>query len=589
MMRSMENGLIFLLLVLLGVPVFGNVRRETEEQYRQAYLNKALFLKIPIHGARQVIHVREEGMIMDRSNIAERLRFKVGEQVRITEVKFSGASVDFEVASIDLNQRSRITYQFLTPLSYTFPQKELFDDALDSTFTEGISYEDIDAAKEDFIKNQFDHLIDQFALTTETSPEFVIQAISEMNPRYQQAQREIEAARDRASKVEQTIEEERQLRQKLQAELEQIRGRANQAGSRIDALTAELSSLQAEKSTIEKEASRLQQSNRQYERQIAQLEEQIAGVAQKLDIEVSNRDQLGASVADLNRSIDSLKSDRNSLSENLNRVSRQLEGLQNQNRSLSEELESAQRRNSQLSGDLDSLTSNRDSLEAQFLELRREKESLERARALEAALSQQTREEQGESGVLRVSDIYLNEQRIARLEVKSPSRAGESGSVLLEVLSPDTIQFTPEERELYEALGEEWQVEAGWRSWSGMLEPVLLEGESKQAVPRRESAVWSWQFQGDLEEPDRLVLDTKLASVDGHPIALALQEFEVQPTGIVPWLKQQWSLPSLLAGLLLALAVAGIFVSRRGKRSRPAPAKRAASAPARDYAPQKKL
>src|SRR5690606_21707777 len=261
MAKSIEKGLILFLLMLLGMPVFGNVSREIEEQYRQTYLNKALFLKIPIHGSRQVIHIREEGMIMDRSNIGERLRFKVGEQVRITEVKFGGATIEFEVASIDLTQRSRIVFQFLTPLTYTFHQKAHFDDALDNTFTEGISYQDIDAAKESFIKKQFDHLIEQFALTTETSPEFVIQAISEMNPQYQEARREIESARERATQAEQRIEEERQLRQKLQSELEQYRSQVGETQGRIEALNSQLRSLQAEKSNAEKEVSRLQQSN----------------------------------------------------------------------------------------------------------------------------------------------------------------------------------------------------------------------------------------------------------------------------------------------------------------------------------------
>ncbi|MFQ5930100.1 MAG: hypothetical protein ACE5MK_10390, partial [Acidobacteriota bacterium] len=144
------------LFLSLGLWLNAGVRREVEDWYVQKYENKAMFLKVPIRGEQQMVYVRNTGPVLDRRTGGLSLLFKVGDQVRITKVDFKGGSIRFKIASVDLRRESEIIFEFPQQLREGFPQRASFDAALEATLTEGLSYTDIDSAKEKFIKTEFE-------------------------------------------------------------------------------------------------------------------------------------------------------------------------------------------------------------------------------------------------------------------------------------------------------------------------------------------------------------------------------------------------------------------------------------------------
>jgi len=76
---------LFVIFFSMSLWLNAGVRREIENRYVQNYENKALFLKIPIRGRRQIVHVSDTRPTLDPGSAASPLLFKVGDQVRITD------------------------------------------------------------------------------------------------------------------------------------------------------------------------------------------------------------------------------------------------------------------------------------------------------------------------------------------------------------------------------------------------------------------------------------------------------------------------------------------------------------------------
>jgi len=221
-MRLRGPGLVPSLLGLLLIASAANagVSKEMEAYYTQTYLNKAMFLKVPIRGEQQTVLVLEEGTSLDQSNLGEPLRFKVGEQVRITGLDFKDSAIEFKVASIDTARKGTVIFRFRNPLRHSFASRESFDSALRNSFTEGLSYQEIDSAKEQFIKDQFDELVRQFAVTTGTSVDFVLDSVTQRNPKYRQTQGQLREMTGRVEGLEAELREERSRNAGLRKEAE---------------------------------------------------------------------------------------------------------------------------------------------------------------------------------------------------------------------------------------------------------------------------------------------------------------------------------------------------------------------------------
>ncbi len=583
-----RKGWIYAFLAVLLVSISGleaGVPGEIKDIYIQEYKNKAMFLKIPVRGFRQVVHIADSGPMLDPSNI-QPIAFKVGDQVRILEVDFRGDVIRFKVASIDLSRESQIDFTFAVEPDDRFTQRPAFDAALAASFTEGISYTEVDSAKEEFIQGQFDQLISQFAATTGTSPDFVIKTISEKNPEYRAAKAEAAQARTRIQNLEQDLRRESQERKELESQASQVRRELAQSKSALENLTQERNRLTTNTETLRDQVRELQAANRQFEQKNREYERQVNDLVKNLDVKSASNMQLGEQVG-------TLTTERASLSQKIDQVNTQLSNLRTENQELSENLKSEQSKNSKLDADLRSLTSDKTSLNARFIETRRQKEILETAAALSAALHLEKRKEEREEGYFQVADLYLNAHKIATFEMPVPRYPEEIYPVKLTLHSPDTVQFTEEERALYQALGEKLQVETTWKSSGSLVKPVLVKGQPLQSIAPRDSARWSWLLQGEPAHSEDITFTAFITDHNGQKIALAPQEFTIYPAGITARLLQAFSPFSLLAGILIGALCLGLVFSLRSSRSKPAPRERRAREPEpkpqADFVAQKKL
>jgi len=315
------------------------------------------------------------------------------------------------------------------------------------------------------------------------------------------------------------------------------------------------------------------------------IKKQIEELAGKLNFETDSSAKLGQQVQSLSQVIDSMKQERVKLSGQVEGLNQKVADLTSENGKLSSALESKERKNKKLQSDLNSLTSNRDSLEATYLRVKRSKENLERAKAVEGAMRVERSVEDRENGRYQISDLHLLNQKIAVLEVQEPAYTGHDYVVSFRVESPDTVEFTAEEREFYETLGEKFKVETDWVPGSGQLEPVLKAGEKIQQVSPREEAEWTWAFKGVLSEPEKVTLSLRLVDVDEQALEAISQEYQLAPSGWLARLGGAFSLGSLLLGLGLGVVCCLVIGSVRG-RTRP---RRDTTTRGREFAAQKKL
>jgi len=548
--RSQRGLKLIVIFFSMSLWLNAGVRREIENWYAQNYENKALFLKIPIRGRRQIVHVSDTRPTLDPGSATSPLLFKVGDQVRITDVSFRNDSVRFKVASLEASGRGEIAFQFPRQLEQDFPQRGNFDVALEATLTEGLSYTDIDSAKEEFIKNQFDQFVQQLARSNNTSNDFVVKTLGEKVPTYR-------LATSKLVEVEQTLLEETEARQQLQSDLAPLRAELDQTRTQLSTLQSERDNLETKVRSAELQTDEFRKSTRDYEQQIESL-------VKSLNLKSSSATSLSAQVKILNESITTLQQERISRARELLDATTQLAQYQEKNQTLSKELQKTQRDRDKVWDDLRLLTSNRKSLEARYLAIKRENEKFQDTSLLANSLYFKRRIERREEGVFQLADLYLLSQVLATLEIQVPPYAGTVHPVRFDVKSPEIVRFTEEERKIYEVLGETLKIQTSWQTRSDNLKIVLLDKEPLQTVGPREKIEWPWMFQGEISQPEPVSLVTHLISPDGTELLLGSQDFTVSPGQIFARLRHSFSLISLLAGVVLALAALGlVFTFRR--------------------------
>ncbi len=564
--KSLLRVLLTVVAVSLGVKgLQAGVDKEIQNQYIDKYNNRALYLKIPVHGFRQTVIVAASPEI-DPASIGQPLAFKVGDQVRITEVNFKDDYVRFRIASIDLSRESELIFQFPSKLEGAFPQRGNFNRALDYALTEGLSYKDIDAAKEGFIKDQFDQLIERFATTTGTSSAFVIQTISEKNPEFQRMRRaladkdqEVAAAKQQASAAVAKSRENETTISRLRAELAKAERDADSLNEERSELVGKVGDLEEETSRLKADNQRLLDQKRDNERQLNQL---IQGLEEKKGANA----ELGSQVESLGSIINNLKNERGDLSSKLKDTTRLVEELQKTRQDLTEQLATTERERSKLASDLKELTSDKNSIQARFLKTREERDRLTTGKDLQNALHLQpfSPSDQGS----RVAELFLLTQKIASLRIQPPEETGASYQIQFEADSPDTVKFSEEERRLYAALGESLRVRAAWKPESQSVAASLVSGEAVQTVSPRSRAEWTWMFQGEPDQNVPVQLSLELLDAHDQMIPVAERTFEVGSGGVRAWLGRGGSAWGLGIAFLLGAVVAGGLATAVGRRQR---------------------
>ena len=185
-----------------------------------------------------------------------------------------------------------------------------------------------------------------------------------------------------------------------------------------------------------------------------------------------------------------------------------------------------------------------------------------------------------------VSDVYLLSKKIGLLEVQVPEYSGATCQAAFSLLSPDTVEFTKEERELYSLLGAKVRVEATWKPASASVRTVPRGASGEQEVAPRDKVTWSWTFDGPADAPERVTLVAFLKDKDNEVISLGSRDFWVAPAGTMAWIKSQFAPLSVVLGVVLGVAILGLFIGLRGGRARTGGGSKS---PAREYVAEKRL
>ncbi len=541
------------------------IDKRLQSHYLERYLNKTFFLRIPMHGSLQVVEVKTTSRL-DPLTQTDPLTFKVGEQVRVTGLEFKDRSIRFRVSSPDGSAEGMVFFRFYQPLEQYFEQQGDFEAALTFAFTEGVSYRDIDAAKISFIENQYKELINKFVASTGTSKEFVIQRIAEQNPRYRKAIQDLQELEARVTGLKMRMVE-------AGKELASEQTRSRNLEQQLEEITTELDEEKEEQLRILGQRDQARENTRRLQTQRDELkraqetyERQVTHLVSSLDVEQRSGEEVGSKVESIESFVSQLQTARFNLSNQLAEVQGQVSTLQDENQKLRQELTSTESTNKRLSSRLRALTSDKKSINAQYLEMREQKEILERADAISRALRVESLLDPGAEEESLGGHFFLGSQLLGTLRIAPPEQVGNRTRVEIMLLSPDTVKFSDQERELHAALGDEVRAEAGWLA-PEELSVELVESDGLRVLKRRENTFWDWVFEGEISSSQAATLKIDLIDRNDQKIPLYTQQFVVHPSGLGSWLSRFLSFPSLLLGLILGgAAIAGLSLLRRTDR-----------------------
>jgi len=300
----------------------------------------------------------------------------------------------------------------------------------------------------------------------------------------------------------------------------------------------------------------------------SKIKEQLSIMAGEMNIQLGSNSTLSGQVNSLSTSLQDLKNDWATLQKKMESTENELSKIRDERNKLTSDLSLSKRKASQLESRLNSLTSNKNSLEANYVRTKNKLDNLELAGKTAVSLSlSRLPEDSGEFEGAISYTVNLLSKRIGILSVKPPESIEDEGKVSFTVESPDTVQFTDEERVMFASLGKETRVKAVWNSMGGSLESRLANGEELQAVAPREKAEWMWSFSGSPDSKEPVNLEISFLDENDNIIPVTDLEFEIEPESIIPMkITGSFWIPVLIGFILGSLLAAALcrFTGKSG-------------------------
>jgi peptidoglycan hydrolase CwlO-like protein len=539
---------------------FGGVSRAIQDQYRKEYENKAMFLKIPIYAEKQTIAISGQSFRVDPGSGLT--RYKVGDQLRVLAVDFSGEEVKFRMGGIAAAGMVELIFRFDVALQEGFPNKDVFDRALHSVLTEGLKYTDIDDAKESFVKEQFDRSVKDIAASASTNRETVLKTIAPFLPAYQEAQRDLENLRSR---------------------IQDVSGQLSQSQSENRKLESDARAQQTELSRLKNLNAALQDKLDSYTSQLSKLGNEVKDAK-------GNTQGLNAQIADLGQSMKKLQKDNQALANQIGTLRSNLEAQQATNARLVSDNEELKAGNHKLQTRLSELTSKGDSLAKRYVDLGNDRDKLDDYVKAVRALRTQLVQESTEDGVyLGRANIFLNSVLLGSLDWRIPvslSRdqvAGGDANFTSE--SIDYVRVTPEERHILKSLGDKLKIVISLTSNSDSMIVSGEENKGIREVGERDHSAWKWNIGNKGTRDARLLLTARLINKDSREISLLQHEPSVGASNALRKVRGYLQPIPLIAGIIIGFVFFGIVGIFRKPKSR---ADRLADPPA-PYVGKKRL
>lgn len=557
---------LLVLALLAAQPGFAGVSRAIQEKYRRNWENRALFLKIPVFSEKQYVYITGESIRADQGTGPP--RYKVGDQLRIVGIDFGGEEIKFRMGAITGPSVVEIVFRFDAPLQDTFPNSEVFDRALQATFTEGLKYTDLEDAKRSYTEEQFDRTVRELAAAAGTTKESVLKNIAPRVPAYQDALHDIENLKSRnqdlSAQLSQSQSEGRRLETELKnqtAEVSRLRSANSSLQEKIDSSTSQLTRLGDELRNA---------------RGVTQgYQKELANLQRSLNIKIDTSRELAQQIADLGQAMRKLQKDNETLEAQIATLRTDLETQQTENGKLSRENDDLKTSNQRMKDTINTLTSKEDSLARQYIDLKKVKENLENVAIAINDLKTQVIEERNEGGISYGKvGIYLKNIPLGTLDWSIPSNLSpyeETGAEAnFSAESIDYVKISPEERLILRSLGDRMKVQVNLSSPVDSMEVKPEKGEARQEVAERDRATWHWKIRNAGTQDTRLMLTMRLVNKNSDEIPVFQDEHVVMSTSVVRRVRNYLQPIPVGVGVVIGFLLFGIVgIFRRGKHATP--------------------
>ena len=551
-MKNWEFRVLCLMLLIVSgaLSSFAGISRVIQEQYKKNYENKAMFLKIPIYGEKQMVYISGQTFRPEQGSGSP--RYKVGDQLRVLAVEFGGEEIKFRMGGIATPGAVELAFKFDSSLQESFPNKEVFDRALLSVLTEGLKYTDIDEAKDTFVQEQFDRAVREIAGSASISPEAVLKNIAPHVPAYQDAQREID---------------------KLNNRIQDTSTQLSQSQSENRKLEADARAQQAELSRLKKNNSDLQEKLENYTTQLSRLGDEVRdskGTAQGYQKELRD---LTAQTADLGRALKKLREDNESFVNQISSLRTNVDAQKAANARLLGDNEELKTGNRKLQTQISDLTSKGDSLAKRYYDLGNEKDKLDSFAQAVNALRTRIVEESTVDGVYYgKANLYLKDVLLGSLDWSLPvylnRDQSKSGKASFSTESIDYVRVTPEERHILRSFGERFKIRLDLSSGADSMVVTPDQNKPTHEIGERDHASWQWNIVNRGSQDARFVLTARLINKDSKEISLLQQEHSVVSSNAVRQIRGYLQPIPMAAGVVIGFVVFGIVGIFRKPRKR---------------------
>ncbi len=571
-----RTGLLWTLLWLLGsaLSAGAGVSQSIQEEYKKNYEAKAMFLRIPVYTEEQFVFI--EGQNFRISPGLGSPLHKVGEQLRIQQMRFGRDEIKLQVRAISSLGEAEIIFKFDAELQESFPNRDVFDRALEASFTEGLKSSDIENAKKTYLEREFDRSVGQMAGAASLSRDFVLETVAPLIPNYRQMQIERDALKEKVENVSSQLEQ-------LQAEKRKLESQLNGQKTELSGLNSTNASLQKKIEDSESQVLQMDKELQEAKKRAQKFEREIASIQNSLNVE-----------SDANRD---LTKNNEALGDRIRGLQEDLETQKSENERLSGEIEDNQTQIRNLNGTIRSLTSNKDSLGRQYVELKDEKESLDDFAQTVDALQARIVEEKTSGGRYNgKAEIFLEDVRLGSLEWSIPTYLGHNksgdGKATFFAESIDYVKVTPEIRHILRTLGEE-KLNVGI-NLAALTQTMKLTSEEEtetRELGERESGTWNWRIMNSGTQDVPFVLTAHLINSHSRKISMFRTELTIVTANPIQRIRSYIQPVPLAAGVVLGFllfGIVGIFRRPKARKSIPRPSPKKPAEP-NTHATEKKL
>jgi predicted nuclease with TOPRIM domain len=581
--RILYSTLILLSTVISG---FAGVSRTIQEQYKQQYENKVMFLKTPLYSERQLIYISGQRKIVERETAAPPL-YNVGDQLRVYQIDFGSDEIKFRMGPVAGPSAIEIEFRFDSDLQEDFPNRAFFDRALQSTLTEGLKYTEIEDAKKSFIDEQFERSVNEIAGASSSNRDTVLERIASHVPAYQDAQRQIEALKNQVNDVESELSRSQEDNQRLQSELKTQRAETEKLKSDNAAMQKKMDDFAAQVSKLGEENRSIRGNTQGYQRELENIQ-------RSLNLRVDSSRDLSSQIADLGQAMAKLQQENEIQAQQISSMQAKLDAQEAAHKRLSGENEELKADRKKMQSTIRTLTSKEDSIGRQFLDLKNEKEKLDDFSLSVGSLHSSLVEEKTEDGTYSgKADIYLNSFLLGSLDWEIPTHLnhGQHKNVEARFLaeSVDTVKMTPEERHLLRSFGEQLKIGLDLSSSSAAMNVTPEAGEPVHEIAERDQSTWQWIITNEGAQESRIRLSARLINKDSNEIPLLQQEHSIVASNAVRQIRNYLQPIPLAVGAILGFLLFGIVGIFRRPKTRKTPTPPSPSSNAPPYNGQKKL